>query len=95
MTVQLTMTGDDWISDRDRARQRKAVAARRAAGLKAAKALEKAAEALNAYLWACRECQDGSDDTAKGIGDGRQILIGDMTEYMGWLNMRYETRSTE
>ena len=90
MTAQLTMTGDDWISDRDRTRQKKAIEARRAAGLKAAKALKKAAEALQDYLRACRECQDGSDDSKMGAGDGRQVLIGNMTEYMGWLYWKHD-----
>ena len=91
MSTQIAMTGDDWTSERERASQKKAVAARRAAGLKAAKALEKASEAIHAYLMACRECQDGSDDTAMGAGDGRNILIGDIKEYMGWLYWKYET----
>ena len=92
MSDQLTMTGEDWISDRDRTRQRKAETARRAAGLKAAKALSKAAEAIQTYLEACRECRDGSDDEKMGAGDGRRILIDNMTEYAGWLNMRYELK---
>ncbi len=90
MSDQLTMTGEDWASDRDRTRQRKAETARRAAGLKAAKALSTAAEAMQTFLEACRECHDGSDDEKMGAGDGRRILIDNMTEYMAWLNMRYE-----
>ena len=90
MNAQLTMTGEDWTSDRDRTRQRKAETARRAAGLKADKALSKAAEAIRTYLEACRECRDGSDDEKMGAGDGRRILIDNMTEYASWLNMRYE-----
>lgn len=94
MNAQLTMTGQDWTSDRDRTRQRKAETARRAAGLKAAKALSKAAEAIQAYLEACRECRDGSGDEKMGAGDGRRILIGNMSEYMGWLNTRYELKGS-
>ena len=90
MITQLTMTGGDWTSDRDRTRQRKAESARRAAGLKAAKALSKAAEAMQTFLEACRECRDGSDDEKMGASDGRRILIDNMTEYMAWLTMRYE-----
>lgn len=88
--MQLTINGDDWISDRERARQKKIIAARQVTGRKAAQALEKAIEAINIHLRACRECQDGSDDRSMGAGDGRNILVGDMGEYMGWLNMRYE-----
>ena len=92
MNDQLTMTGDDWISDRDRTRQRKAEAARDAAGIKAATTLRKAADTLNAYLWACRKCQDGSDDTKQGASDSRQILIESLSEYAGFLEMKHQSK---
>ncbi len=90
MSDQLTMTGDDWISDRDRARQRKAEAARHAAGMKCAAALHKAADALSAYLQACRECQDGSDDSKRGGDDTRITLRESLSEYAGFLEIKHK-----
>lgn len=89
MKHQTEMTGDDWISDRDRARQKKAEAKRRDSALKAAKALNKAIEALRVYLQDCRECNDGSGDERQGLSDGRHILIGDLAEYSTFLDGRY------
>ncbi len=89
MSEQIEMTGDDWISDRDRTRQKKAEAKRSASALKAAKTLEHAIAALRAYLQACRECNDGSGDEQRGISDGRHILIGKMAEYSSYLDGRY------
>ena len=89
MRMQLAMTGEDWISDRDRARQRKAEAKRRGSGLKAEKALDKAIETLRVYLHDCRECKDGSGDELQGLGDGRHILINSLAEYSTFLDSRY------
>ncbi len=92
MSDQLTMTGDDWISDRDRTRQRKAEAARHAAGMRAATTLRKAADALKAYLQACRECQDGSDDSKRGGDDTRHTLRESLCEYADFLEMRHKPK---
>ena len=89
MKHQTAMTGDDWLSDRDRDRQKKAKAKRRDSALKAAKALDKAIEALRVYLQDCRECNDGSGDERQGLGDGRHILIGNLAEYSTFLDSRY------
>lgn len=53
--LQTTMTGDDWLSDRDRKSQARAEAARRKAAMTCAAKLEAAAQAVSAYLAACRE----------------------------------------
>ena len=92
MNDQLTMTGDDWTSDRDRKKQQKAERVRHAAGIKAAKTLHKAREALHAYLLACRECQDGSDDTIRGISDSRHALMDNLSEYAGFLEFKHQSK---
>lgn len=86
---QTVLTGEDWLSDRDRKAQARAVAARRKAALACAAKLEAAADALTAYLAACRECDDGSDDRQRGLADGRHKLISDCMEYSGWLESVY------
>ena len=90
--LQTAMTGDDWLSDRDRKSQARAEAARRKAALNCAAKLEAAAESVSAYLAACRECNDGSDDTQRGLADGRHKLIADCMEYSGWLESVYGGR---
>lgn len=86
MVEQITLGGtDDWKSARQRAGEKRAEAARKKAAIACAKKLEAAAEAVIAYLSACRECDDGSDDRIQGISDGRHQLIGSMMEYSCWL----------
>lgn len=87
--AQTSLTGDDWLSDRDRKAQARAVAARRKAALACAAKLEAAAEALGAYLAACRECRDNSGDELRGIADGRHLLISDLMEEASWINGVY------
>jgi len=58
-----------------------------AAAIKAAKKLEEAAQAVNAYLSAC--LQAGHADL-RGIGDSRRILIEDISEYACHLNSVYQ-----
>lgn len=63
-------------------------AKRSKSGMVAAKKLEAAATALNAYIHACNDCNDASADLGrqgKGI-DGRRKLIADMAEYSGYLD---------
>lgn len=91
MAHQLTMTGDDWLSDRDRKSQAKAEAARKRAAVQCAKKLREAAEALSIYSMACFECRDGSG-VQRG-DDGRSLLMGDLQEFAGWLESVYGTRS--
>lgn len=86
---QLTMTGEDWFSERDKKAQARAEAARKKAALALAKKLEATADALNVFRQACNECRDGSGDEARGAADGRNILMRDMMEYAGWLESRY------
>lgn len=82
---QLSMSGEDWKSDKQRATERRLIAARRKAGLACARALEGAADSLRAYLSACRACGDGSGDEKRGLADGRLLLIDDLMEYASWL----------
>lgn len=86
------MTGEDWLSERERRSRARAQATRRKAALLCAAKLEAAAEAVTAYLAACRDCQDGSDDTQRGIADGRHRLIADCMEYSAWLESVYAGR---
>ena len=86
--TQLTMTGDDWLSDRDHKRRARAEAARRRTGLACAKALRTASEALSTYMMACLECNDAS--TARRADDGRYRLMNDILEYAAWLEGVYE-----
>jgi hypothetical protein len=60
MSTQLSMTGVDWLSDRDVKAQARAEAKRKTMALICAKKLEAAADALNEFLLACIECNDGS-----------------------------------
>lgn len=92
---QLTMSGDDWLSDQDRKSQARAVAKRKRAGQDCAKKLKDAAEALNAYLHACRDCADGSDDKRMGQSDGRLILVGNIMEYASYLDGLYKNESQQ
>ncbi len=74
------------------ARQGQFAARRRRAGLRCAKELERATEALRAYLHACNECADESASLSlqgKGV-DGREKLIGDMAEYSTYLAAIYD-----
>lgn len=82
MTHQLSMTGEDWLSDRDRKTQARAEAARRKAALRAAEKLQAAADAVAEFSMACLECNDGS---VRGSDDSRVILSTSMREYAGWL----------
>jgi hypothetical protein len=87
MTHQLTMTGEDWLSDRDRKTQARAEAARRKAALKAAEKLHASADAVAEFALACLECNDGSGP--KRADDGRNILQAHMREFGGWLESVY------
>jgi hypothetical protein len=78
-------------------RQIKLDAKRRAAGLKCSAQLDKAVDALRAYLSACNECNDASASLSKqGKGrDGREILIHDMAEYSVYLDGMYSSEVVE
>ncbi len=89
VATQLAMTGDDWLSERDKKNQAKAEAKRRAAGIACSKKLEAAVDSLNEYLRSCNECQDGSGNHRTGHGDGRIVLISNMMEYASYLDGKY------
>jgi hypothetical protein len=84
---QISMTGEDWISDRDRKAQTKAKAARAKAALKAAKALQDAAEAVSDFAMACLECNDES--SPRRDDDSRYRLTSDIRDYASWLERVY------
>lgn len=84
MSAQISMTGEDWLSDRDRKAQARAEAKRKQTALVCAKKLESAADALHDFLMACIECNDGSRD--RGADDGRRTLQESMREYSGYLD---------
>jgi hypothetical protein len=90
---QLTMTGDDWKSGREQAQEARAVARREQTGRAAAKALDAAAQALTAYLQACRDCGDGSGDERHGVADCRHRLITDTSEYAAYLQAKHGPRA--
>lgn len=67
---------------------------RRKKALQAARKLEAAADAINAYMNACRDCEDGTAvKTGNGI-DGRNRLIRDMTEFASYLDTLYDKEPT-
>lgn len=84
---QLTMTGDDWTSERERKVRARAEAARKKAALACANKLESASKALNEYLHACNACSDASG--SRGADDGRMRLMRDLNEYSGYLTSVY------
>lgn len=74
--TQITMTGDDWLSDRDRARDKAAKARLHKAEQRAAKALHAAAEALDDWMRAY--CDVHPDKM--GLADQRRRLSSDCRE---------------
>lgn len=68
----------------DKAQQR-----RQRAALACAKRLDDAAEALIAFLHACRDCNDNSADELHGMSDSRHRLIDDLSEYSTYLQSVY------
>lgn len=87
---QVSMTGEDWLSERDKKSQARADAAVKRTGLAAAKKLEAAAEALNEFLHACLDA--GHEDT-RGAADGRRILTNNLMEYSSYLESRFGSKS--
>lgn len=87
---QLSMTGDDWTSDRDRKAKARADANVKKTAIAAAKKLETAADALNEFLSACL---DADHPDTQGAGDGRRTLVSSMMEYSGYLESVYGRRS--
>ena len=86
---QLSITGDDWKSDRARAAEARASKKRDKAGRDCARALNAATKAVSSYLEACRDCNDGSGDEERGLGDSRHRLITDCSEYAGFLEAKH------
>ena len=86
--LQISMTGDDWRSDRDVKAQARAEANRKKAALNCAQKLRAASQSLNEYLSACDACHDASG--SRGIDDSRAILIGNINEYACYLQSVYD-----
>jgi vacuolar-type H+-ATPase subunit H len=84
MTDQMTMTGADWLSDRDRKAQARLEAAREKTGRILARRLDAAVEALRDYMNACNEI--GDESRVKHQADGRLRLQEDCAEYANWLH---------
>ena len=78
---QLTMTGEDWLSERERSRDRTAKARLNKAELKAAKALHAAADALDDWMRAY--CEVHPDKM--GLGDQRRRLSADCRELASYV----------
>lgn len=86
--TQLTMTGEDWLSDRDRKALAKAEAARAKAARKAAKALQDAADSVAEFAMTCVECQDVS--APRAADDSRYRLGTEMRDYAAWLERAFK-----
>lgn len=84
---QTTMTGDDWLSDRDRKAATKSQQRKRKAGTVAAKKCREAADAIQAYMHACGEANDGSG--VKRSDDQRMLFVRDLRDYVAFLEMRH------
>lgn len=87
MTTQISMSGNDWLSDRDRKSQARAEARRKAAALKCSRKLDEAREALNEFLSACLDC---GHVEATRLDDSRRLLMRDMSEYSSYLGSVYD-----
>lgn len=87
---QVSMTGEDWLSERDKKSQTRADAAVKRTGLAAAKKLEAAAEAVNDFLHACL---DAGHEDQRGAADGRRVLISNIMEYASYLDGKYGSKT--
>ena len=83
---QLTMTGDDWTSDRDRKAQARAVAERKKAAQALEAQLDKSVAAMQKFINACHAC---GDQKVQNADDGRQRLREQMQEYAHWMAIAY------
>lgn len=84
---QVSMNGEDWLSDRDRKAQARAEAARKKAALACAKKLQAAADALAEFSMACLDCNDAS--SPRRADDGRALLAANCREFSAWLDGVY------
>lgn len=79
---QLAMTGDDWISDRDRKAHARAEVERKKTATALVAQLQKSVEAMNKFISACHQCGDAK---VLNRDDGRQLLREQMQEYAFYL----------
>ena len=86
---QITMTGDDWTSDRDRKAQARAVAERKKAAQVLEAQLDKSVDAMQKFINACYQC---GDEKVLYADDGRQLLREQMQEYATYLSSVTWTR---
>ena len=85
--MQTAMTGDDWLSDRERNAASRAQKNKRKAGATAAKKCREAADAIQAYIHACGGAGDGSGVTR--TDDQRLLFVRDLRDYQAFLEMRH------
>lgn len=88
MGVQLSMAGDDWLSDRDRKQQARAEAARKKTAIVCARKLRDAVDALNDFMHASNEVGDGG--AVRRADDGRVLMVGSLMEYASFLESVYD-----
>ena len=80
---QITMTGDDWTSDRDRKAQARAVAEHKKTAQALRVQLEKSVAAMQAFIDASYDC---GDKKVLYADDSRQRLREQMQEYALYLD---------
>ena len=90
IAVQIAITGDDWTSERDKNRQRRADAALKKASLAAARDMRKAAESLRAQY---RSYIDAGHEDKMGRADGRLTQASELDELAGFFESVYEATS--
>jgi acetyl-CoA carboxylase alpha subunit len=83
--TQISMTGEDWLSDRERSRRKAADAKLAKAEKRAAAALTAAADALDDWIRAYCNVHDDR----MGAADGRRRLSADCRELAGHIEARH------
>lgn len=89
--TQLSMSGEDWLSDRQRKAAKRLESQRAKTACKVADRLEAAAEALNELMSICNEI--GDESRVKNAADSRLRLIEDAMEYANYLRAVYQERT--
>lgn len=87
MPTQLSMTGEDWLSDRDRKQQAQADRNLKKTSVEAARKMRAASEAVRAQYRAYLEA--GHPDKM-GDGDGRLRLIASLEELAAYFESVYD-----
>lgn len=90
VTEQISMTGDDWTSEREKKRQQRAATALKKTSLTAARDMRKAAESLRAQY---RAYIDAGHPDLQGRADGRLRQAADLDELAGYFESVYKARA--